>query len=289
MSRTTKAITYNLNDRGRQHTGKDRSNVDVQSMIKTINSGAIQEQVNSGTFTGFCGHQIRQRYGMIPPETAIIDGKTILLEPAIRTVYLKAEDDGTVTHKQEFLENDAGEHVLRQYKAKVGGFSTAVNYLIQGQTLFPNVFAGFDYVFAPNFLDNASIGLFDSAMQSEAMPLINSMLEHEIVSLFDSMGESNQSWEYMEAMSLRARKAETELRRLKKDTALRVKKAQRLEQDAYDSALCSNTIDFNTQLQMAEQFLNYQAEPAEKPAQAVNEQKADVMLKALSNFMGIRQ
>lgn len=113
--------------------------------------------------------------------------------------------------------------------------------------------------------------------------------EHEIVSLFDSMGESNQSWEYMQAMSLRARKAETELRRLKKDTALRVKKAQRLEQDAYDSALCSNTIDFDAQLQMAEQFLSFQAEPAEKPKQTSQEHKADVMLKALSGFMGIRQ
>lgn len=288
MSRITKAITYNLNDRGRQHTGKDRSNVDVQAMIDKINSPGIQEQVQTGSLYGFCGHQIRQRYGMIPPETAMIGDKQILIEPATRTVYLKADEDGTVTHKQEFLENDKGEHVLRQYKAKIGGFSTAVNYLIQNQTLFPNIFGGFDYVFAPNFLDNASIGLFDSAMSEEAMPLINSMLESEIINLYDSIESSSQDWEYMQAMSKRARQAEAELRRLKLRTARRVKKSQQLQQDAYDSALYMNTVSFEDQMRQAEQFLQYQAEPAEKPALREHEKKADTMLNALSGYMGFK-
>lgn len=289
MSRITKSITYNLNERGRQHTGRDRSNVDVQAMIKKINSPAIQEQVDSGTLNGFCGHQIRQRYGMIPPETVIIDGKTILLEPAIRTVYLSAEDDGTVTHKQEFYENVAGEHVLRQYKAKVGGFSTAVNYLVNGPTLTPNVFGGFDYVFSPNFLDNASIGLFDSATTEEVMPLINTMLEHEIVSLFDSMSDSNQSWEYIQAMSQRARKAETELRRLRLQTKRRVEKAKEIELDAYDSALCG-TVSFEDEMRNAEAFLKFKAAPTEdKPNLNEHEKKADLMMTALSGFLGIKQ
>lgn len=287
MSRITKPITYSLHDRGRVHTGQDRSNVNVQAMIAKINSPYIQEQVDTGSLYGFCGHQIRQRYGMIPPETAIVGTETILLEPATRTVYLKAEPDGTVTHKQEFLENPKGEHVLRQYKAKIGGFSTAVNYVVNGQELLPNVFGGFDYVFAQNFLENASIGLFDSAMTTDAMPLINAMLESEIVAMYDSIEASSQNWEYVQAMSDRARQAERDLKRLKNQTRRRLNYKKQQELDAYDSALFSNTVDFDAQMQQAEQFLKFQAEPAPAADKPKNVAKAETMMTALGSFLGI--
>lgn len=286
-SRITKPIKYNLNDRGRQHTGKDRSNVDVQGMINKINSPLIQEQVKSGTLNGFCGHQIRQRYGMIPPESAEINGKIILLEPACRTVYLKAEDDGTVTHKQEFYENESGEHVLRQYKAKIGGFSTAVNYFVDGPTLRPNVFGGFDYVFAPNFLDNASIGLFDSALGEDTLLAFHSMLEGQIVELYDSIVYSNQDYDHLQAMSKRARAAERELARFKAQTARRVQKNKQLEADEYDSALYTNTVPFQEQLQQAKDFFNIPVKQDESP-QKQSEQHATKVLDKLSSFLGVR-
>lgn len=289
MSRITKPISYSLHERGRVHTGMNRSSVNVQAMIDKINSPYIQEQVETGSMYGFCGHQIRQRFGMIPPETAIVGNQTILLEPATRTVYLKAEPDGTVTHKQEFLENDKGEHVLRQYKGKIGGFSTAVNYRISGQELYPNVFGGFDYVFAQNFLENASIGLFDSAMGTDAIPLINAMLENEIVAMYDSITESSQNFEYLQAMSDRARQAERELKRLKNQTRERLNRKKQQDLDAYDSALFSNTLDFDEQMHQAEQFLKFKAEATpdaatEKPK---NVAKAETMMKALGGFLGI--
>jgi len=288
-SRITKPIKYNLNDRGRVLTGKDRSNVDVQAMINKINSPYIQEQVDSGTLNGFCGHQIRQRHGMIPPESAEVDGKIILLEPSHRTVYLKADDDGTVTHKQEFYENDAGEHVLRQYKAKIGGFSTAVNYFVDGPILRPNVFGGFDYVFAPNFTENASIGLFDSAMGEEALSMFYNMLDMQIVELYDSMSESNQNHDYLMAMSKRARAAELELARFKAQTDRRVQKAKQLQTDQYDSALYSHTLNFDEQLQQAQSFFDIPINHGkEQPIKTEHEQKADEMLGKLSAFFGAR-
>jgi hypothetical protein len=285
MSRITKKISYNLNDRGRAHSGQDRSNVDVPAMIRKINSPHIQEQVDSGTLNGFCGHQIRQLYGMIPPETAVLDGKVIPLEPAIRTVYIHAAEDGTVTHQQEFYDNLMGEHVRRQYEAKIGGFSTAVNYIIDGMRLLPNVFGGMDYVFAPNFLENASIGLFDSANTAEEMPLIKTMLEFELITLFDSAEESNQNADYLKAMSDRARAAEKELRILKAQTRRRIEKTNQMTIDAYDSALCSGRTSFDRQVEQAQEFLSMNVNEAEKE-KSTHEQKAEKMMQSLSGFFG---
>lgn len=288
-SRITKPIKYSLHDRGRVLTGQDRSNVDIQAMINKINSPYIQEQVELGCFNGFCGHQIRQRHGMIPPESAEVDGKIILLEPSHRTVYLKADDDGTVTHKQEFYENDAGEHVMRQYKAKIGGFSTAVNYIIDGPVLRPNVFGGFDYVFAQNFMDNASIGLFDSAMGADALAMFHNMLDMQIVELYDSMSASNQSHDYLAAMSKRARAAEMELARFKAQTDRRVQKAKQIELDQYDSALYSHTLNFDEQLQQAQAFFDIPVNHGkEQPKKTDHEKKADEMLVKLGSFFGVR-
>lgn len=286
-SRITKTLTYNLNDRGRLYGGQDRSNVDMKAMINKINSPEIQEQVDAGFLNGFCGHQIRQRWGMIPPESVEIDGKIIYLEPALRTVSIKAFDDATVEHRQEFFENVAGEHVYRQYKAKVGGFSTAVNYFIDGSILRPNVFGGIDYVFSPNYVDNASIGLFDSSTASEVLPIIHQMLETEIVALYDSMYSSNQDYEYIQAMSKRARAAERELARLKKQTARRVQKTQQITLDQYDSSLYSNTLNFDQQLEAAKAFLSVPFAEKEKN-KTPPEKDAEQMLNKFGGFLGIR-
>ncbi|MGK7251014.1 hypothetical protein ACSNOU_18340 [Acinetobacter oleivorans] len=286
-SRVTKKLEYNLNDTGRTYTGKDRSNIDVKSMIEAINSRVIQEEVEAGDIKGFCGHQIRQLYGIRPPESVIIDGKTIYIEPAIRTVSLKALDDGTVIHRQEFYENEAGEHVMRQYKAKVGGFSTAVNYFVDGPTLRTNVFAGFDYVFSQNYLQNACIGVFDSAVAHEAMPIINKMLESEIVALYDNIYSSNQDYEYIQAMTKRAREAERELKRFQQKTARRVQKAKQISLDEYDNALYSNILNFDEQFQAAQSFLNLHISESDK-TKPEPERQLDQMMSSLGGFLGIR-
>ena len=84
----TEILKYNLYDRGRKHTGQDRSDVDIEKMIDRINAPDTQELVKTGGLFGYYGHQIRQRFGMNPPETAMINGKKIHLEPAFRTIYL---------------------------------------------------------------------------------------------------------------------------------------------------------------------------------------------------------
>ena len=160
--RKTKRITFNLHERGRQFLGKDRSNVDMNEMIKQINSPQVQEMVKTGTLYGYNGHEIRKRYGMNPPDSVIIDGKVVYLERAFRTLECYADKDGNVSHVTEFLDNESGEYARKQYLARVGGFSSAQNYKRAGLGLIPVGFYGFDYVTQPNYTTNVGDGqLFD--------------------------------------------------------------------------------------------------------------------------------
>lgn len=179
--RTTAVLKYNLFDRGRKHNGIDRANVDMQKMIEIINSPAVQELVETNSLYGYCGHDIRKRFGMRPPESTITkEGKTVFLEPAFRTIHLKANSNGDVEHKQFFLENNSGEFSRQQYVAKAGGFSTAVNYKRQGMGLMPVGFFGFDFVTQPNYATNVGDGqLFDGLFLPEE-------LDNDVVACFDN-------------------------------------------------------------------------------------------------------
>lgn len=286
-SRITQVIKFNLYDRGWKHNGKDRSNYDVPGIIRKLNSPMIQEQVEAGKLNGFCGHQIRERYGMIPPEFDVIGGKKVLLEPGIRTVYLKAHENGDVEHRQEFYRNETGDHIFRQYKAEQGGFSMSMNYFIDVDTLRPNIFGGFDYVFVQNFLDNACIGLFDSANSLEVMPVIHQMLENQIVAMFDNIHDSNQTHDYLEAQAKKNRELESKLRRIEARNARREQKAQQLVADVFDSALCADMIPFDQAFSDAESFLSFQAEKEEKQPNKV-EKDADRFLNGLGKITGYK-
>lgn len=207
--RTTAVLKYNLFDRGRKYNGIDRSNVDMKKMIEIMNSPAVQELVKTNSLYGYCGHDIRKRYGMRPPESTITkEGKTVFLEPAFRTIYLKALENGDVEYQQYFLKNDSGEFTRKQYIAEAGGFSTAVNYKQQGLGLLPVGFFGFDFVTQPNYatnigdgqlfdglflpdqLDN-TISCFDDTMDMSALTpeqlVVAELLEQKIFQQFDSI------------------------------------------------------------------------------------------------------
>lgn len=263
----TEILKYNLFDRGRKHTGQDRSNVDVHAMIKRINDNDTQEMVNTGSLLGYYGHQIRQRFGMRPPETAMIDGQKITLEPALKTIYLKAFPDGTVEHQAEFLNNESGNFAAKQYKANIGGFSTAVSYLQNGLKLIPRFFAGFDYVFQPNYATNIGNGVLLDGLYCDA--------EH---ALFDSLENTNplqaqliqaldsaivQNYDHIHQINALAQQNEHALQVIADDLAQQqqVSKQQRYaaikakcEQDEFDSML-GHTCSFNDALAQSNAFL----------------------------------
>ena len=147
----TPVIRYNLKDRGRQHTGQHR-NFNIKAICDAINGPACQEMVASRGMLGFYGHLPRVRYGMAPVEGGIEGGKYAPVEPAIVTTYLKADYDGNVEHRAQFLDTAAGRLAAKLWEEKVGGFSSAID---QSRPEF----YGFDYVAQPNYLNNSFRGI----------------------------------------------------------------------------------------------------------------------------------
>lgn len=151
MPSETPLIRYNLKDRGRQHTGQPR-NFNIRAVCDSINSPACQERVATRGMTGFFGHLPRLRFGMIPAEGGIDGGKYVPVEPAFVTTYLKADYDGNVEHRAEFLDTTAGLLAKKLFDGKTGGFSSAI-------AAKNNQFFGLDYVLDPNFVQNSYRGI----------------------------------------------------------------------------------------------------------------------------------
>ncbi|AYA01698.1 hypothetical protein BEN74_01555 [Acinetobacter sp. WCHAc010034] len=270
--RKTKRIKFNLFERGRKHSGRDRANVDMKEMIKT------------GTLYGYNGHEIRRRYGMLPPESTLIDCKVVYLEPAFRTVEAYAEENGDVTHVEEFFDNEAGEYARKQYLAHVGGFSSAQNYRRAGVGLVPVGFFGFDYVMQPNYTTNVGdgqlfdglvvpeqqdglIACFDSATDtsqlapSEAM--IAHLLEQQILRDFDSIHSQLQLHQFNEQALDQVGSLSDELAKRDRRAALQAQRAQVSEVRSFDSA-CDEADELLTASELARLQMNGEKAKAEK-------------------------
>jgi len=146
-----KLIRYNLKDRGRKFTGKDR-NFNIKAICDAVNSPECQERVAARDMQGYLGHWPRVRFGMNATEGGIAEGKTHAVEAAIVTTHLKAFDDGTIEHRTEFLDTASGQIAAKMFASKVGGFSSAID---------PSApcFYAFDYVASPNYLANSFRGV----------------------------------------------------------------------------------------------------------------------------------
>lgn len=146
----TPVIRYNLKDRGRQHTGQKR-NFNIRAIADAINSPATQETVAARGMLGYYGHAPRIRFGLAPVEGGFEQGKYKVVQPAIVTTHLRADYDGNVEHRAEFLDTEDGALAAKLWGSKVGGFSSAID---EGKPAF----YGFDYVAQPNFLGNSFRG-----------------------------------------------------------------------------------------------------------------------------------
>lgn len=179
MTLITDSITFNVRERGRTARGKDR-NFDTVALAKLINSAAVQERVRHGDLVGYYGHWPRVKFGMDPSEGGIVDGKVVHIDPAIRTIELSAQPDGTITHRTEFLNTPGGMVAKALYLAKVGGFSSAIVTVPSTNPALPTAFEGFDYVKEPNFTFNRGYKLaLDSASEDEGEALMV-MLDHVV-------------------------------------------------------------------------------------------------------------
>lgn len=199
----TDLITYNLKDRGRDYRGQDRAyskEENLPRLVSAINSDETQERVRNRDMQGYYGHWIRLKFGLIPQECKIVDGKVACVEPAFVTTHLRAYDDGVVEHREEFAQTKAGELAWKLFNSRTGGFSSAID------ESKPEFF-GFDYVLEPNFttnrgytLDSVMGELMDSSNDMEAPCVLDSLMyaEYEaglnaLSSLIDQQAEEQEN------------------------------------------------------------------------------------------------
>lgn len=153
MKMKSELIKYNIGQRGRKLIGQERG-FNIPKVVELINSDRVQELVNAGDMYGYLGHGVRSDWGLNPDETVLSGSagaqKYVVVEPAIRTIHIKAYDDGTIEHQAEFLDNELGRKAYEWYKARIGGFSSVFAPSPQN----PTSFYGFDYVMVPNFATN---------------------------------------------------------------------------------------------------------------------------------------
>lgn len=256
MSKKTRTITYNLADRGREHNGIDRSDLDIQSTVNRINAPDVQELVKSGDMFGYYGHEVRARFGMNPPDVWVNPqtGENIRIEPALRTIELSADNDGNVTTRHEFLDTDSGKYSERLYANNAGGFSSAmVRRMNEAGKYEVSSFAGFDYVRQPNYNTNRGDGMFDSLFwldEAEEMAFdsmanvtperaaIMAALETAIIHQYDSVATAIHSDMMINHYQKEAISAQ-ELLITRQQQLVNVKARQRARKDEiYDSLIC---------------------------------------------------
>ena len=180
MTARTGIIKYNLTERGRSVRGPAR-NFDIPALARMINGPDVQERVKHGDMIGYFGHWPRVQFGLNPAEGGVVNGKAVAIEPAIRTISIKADPvTGDVEHEAEFLDTASGKIAARMWASKAGGFSSAINTRPVGDKAFPLGFHGFDYVNEPNYSTNRGYGLaldgvfgeedmFDAVAERQAM------------------------------------------------------------------------------------------------------------------------
>lgn len=180
----TGVISYNLNERGRNFAGQDRK-VDIEATMRLLNGPQIQELVRKGDVFGYFGHMFREKYGLNVPEVVIEGGKTVVLEPCVRTVMIKCLPDGTINHEQEFLNNAPGRIAARLYASKAYGFSSVFHAPEENGLRTPKTYHGMDFVKNPNYDTNRG---YDAMLDSvEAGAMESQGFVSECAALMDSI------------------------------------------------------------------------------------------------------
>lgn len=233
--RKTSLIKFNLKDRGRQHTGQNRENVDYKKWIDVINSPATQEMIATGSSLGYYGHQIRILWGLNPPETVPVGDKLITISPAVRTIELHADDAGNVTHRQEFLETPEGETAMRQYRAKIGGFSAAHDHITLNGIITPTEYCGMDYVLQPNYATNVGDGVLLDGIHGG---MVKAALEQSVLAMYDGIMGTNYAMYMADENLIRAINAENKLLEIQLEKEKRLKLQRQKSENLLDSALC---------------------------------------------------
>lgn len=294
MARTTGRITYSLYDRKYDYNGVDRD-IDLPAMIRLIRSKGLQERISKRTVFGYYGHQLRELYGLKVPETVIDEnGKVIYLSPALVTIHLSIDDEGNVTHEQEFINNIAGNQAYRQFKAEIGGFSSAFYSPVINGFRTPQDYFGMDYVLRPNYHHNRCIAaIYDSLDSSVSDQYQQAYLKRSICEMYDSLEQIDTAYEIAMLKSEQAQKAQSELdgelkrkeRRIQRAKAN--KEAELHAERELQAAMLLDSLPFEEFIGQADSFKQTQLVSTDEEINAKAQKKtlADRNAAALERFL----
>lgn len=179
--------TFNIFDDGRQYNAAPQKFL-LSALSDVLHSGLTKERIKLKEAIGYFGHSLRQLTGKIRPnEVEMIEknGKVaaVNMVPAIRTKSCVVDNQGNVTHEQEFLDTEEGRAAYSVYKSGTGGFSWAMSGSNGHNTKEGSVtksFSGFDFVMQPNFIPKHRQTMLLSSMGDNTDMLLSSMVDDGI-------------------------------------------------------------------------------------------------------------
>lgn len=194
--KTLKAVTdsFSLFNDGRQLSANKRNYI-VRAVQSMLASQRTQELLRVGEAYGYYGHQPRQRAKKLDigeTEVIMVQGKPVVVEnvPSNRTKSITCDDNGVVTHTEEFFDTPTGRIALSLWESGAGGWSWATGGRDTPQASLTTSFHGMDYVLQPNYLslDHPSM-MLESANASDM--IFESLQKHGGFEYDDAMAISD--------------------------------------------------------------------------------------------------
>ncbi|MCG6387472.1 head processing protein [Vibrio fluvialis] len=147
---------FSLFNHGRK-IGANKRKYIVNAVQQLLQSEQVQEDLRVGELFGYWGHAPRQRAGKLSigeTEVIVINGKPVVVEniPSNVTVAINCDDNGIVSHTEEFLETESGRIARSLWNSKRGGWSWATGGRDSASSAVATSFHGVDYVLKPNYL-----------------------------------------------------------------------------------------------------------------------------------------
>lgn len=149
----TRRITASFKLFGKTSVAPDKLARQVDIIRRAINNPSARERM-----------RLMEMYGYYEVRPTGEDHEN---PPAFRTISVKVDDDGTVTHVQELFGTETGDEVSNMQRSGVGGWSWAYTDGL-GRPDF-RVFSGFDYKRYPNINDRfgKTSALFEGAPEDD--------------------------------------------------------------------------------------------------------------------------
>ncbi|EGR1298295.1 head processing protein [Vibrio alginolyticus] len=183
---------FSLFNHGRR-IGANKRKYIVQAVQKLFDTEEVKEALRLGEAYGYYGHAPRQRAGKLSlgeTEVININNKPVVVEniPSNRTIMIACDNDGIVSHTEEFLETETGRIARSLHQSKAGGWSWATGGHDSASNAIATSFHGVDYVLHPNYLS-----LDHPAMMLESVEQKNEMLLESLQSVggFDTNSAAN--------------------------------------------------------------------------------------------------